>query len=678
MANDKAFKIKNGLSAKRYLQSSTAVAASDVDMSLGSYFTKTLSANTTFTFSNPPASGTAGSFALEVTGADVTVAYDLANASYDSKSFSVGSQATAPRSLHLISSGTKMYTMSGGTVYQYTLSTAYDVSTASYDSKSFSTTSQDGSPIGFGMKPDGTKLYMIGFSSDTVYQYTLSTAYDISTASYDSKSFNVGSQAPVAVAVSFKTDGTKMFIAGNSNDAIYQYTLSTAWDVSTASYDSVSLDISAEQADVSGMQFSSDGTVIFIVSSADIDKYTLSTAWDISTATASSLFSTSSQDTTLRGVAFNADGTKTYVAGDDNNTIYQYSTGSTVTTGSFDLSTGNYFTDTPSADVEYTFSNPADVQSFQLEVTGGAEGYDLANASYDSVELSVSAQEGSPNSIFFKPDGTKLFLMGDAGDDVNEYALSTAWDITSATFTTNFSVSSQETGPHGLWFKPDGTKMYVIGTAGDDVNEYSLSTAWDVSSASYSQNFSVSNEDTVPRAVTFKPDGTKMFMVGTLTDKIHEYTLSTAWDISTATYVDGTTLTNSTNPYATVFNDDGTKLFTMNNGGDSVLEYSLTTAYDASTLSYVRSFSLSSQDTNPKGLFFKPDGYKMFVSGLQNDKVYQYRVATPVTITWSSAIQWAGGTAPTSPALDEKDLYTFMTDDTGTSYIGFQSGDAFQ
>ena len=346
-------------------------------------------------------------------------------------------------------------------------------------------------------------------------------------------------------------------------------------------------------------------------------------------------------------------------------------------TANLDLSTGNYFSHTPTSDLQYTFSNPADVQSFQLEVTGGAAGYDLSSAAYDSVELSVSAQEGSPNSIFFKPDGTKLFLMGDSGDDVNEYALSTAWDITSATFTTNFSVQSQETGPHGLWFKPDGTKMYVIGTSGDDVNEYDLSTAWDVSSASYSQNFSVNSQDTVPRAVTFKPDGTKMFMVGTLTDKIHEYTLSTAWDISTATYVDGTALTNGTNPHATVFNDDGTKLFTVNNGDNSVLEYSLTTAYDASTLSYVRSFSLSSQDTGPKGLFFKQDGYKMFVSGLQNDKVYQYSVATAPTITWSSAIQWAGGTAPDSPALGEKDVYTFMTDDTGTSYIGFQSGDAF-
>lgn len=61
-----------------------------------------------------------------------------------------------------------------------------------------------------------------------------------------------------------------------------------------------------------------------------------------------------------------------YMLGQVSPAIYQYSTGSTVTTGSFDLSTGNYFTDTPSADVEYTFSNAGDVQTVQLEVTGAS------------------------------------------------------------------------------------------------------------------------------------------------------------------------------------------------------------------------------------------------------------------------------------------------------------------
>jgi sugar lactone lactonase YvrE len=67
--------------------------------------------------------------------------------------------------------------------------------------------------------------------------------------------------------------------------------------------------------------------------------------------------------------------------------------------------------------------------------------------------------------------------------------------------------------------------MYVIGTAGDDVNEYDLSTAWDVSSASFLQLFSVAAQETVPQSVFFKPDGTKMYVIGTASDVIWAYDL---------------------------------------------------------------------------------------------------------------------------------------------------------
>jgi hypothetical protein len=74
-----------------------------------------------------------------------------------------------------------------------------------------------------------------------------------------------------------------------------------------------------------------------------------------------------------------------------------------------------------------------------------------------------------------------MYVIGSTGDDVNEYDLSSAWDISSATFLQSFSVAAQETNPEGVFFKPDGTKMYVVGSTGDDVNEYDLSSAWDVS-----------------------------------------------------------------------------------------------------------------------------------------------------------------------------------------------------
>jgi len=46
------------------------------------------------------------------------------------------------------------------------------------------------------------------------------------------------------------------------------------------------------------------------------------------------------------------------------------------------------------------------------------------------------------------------------------------------------------------------------------------------------------------------------------------------------------------------------------------------------------------------------------------------------TITWPSSIDWPEGTAPDSPASGETDVFTFYTQDGGTTYYGFQAGDA--
>ena len=56
-----------------------------------------------------------------------------------------------------------------------------------------------------------------------------------------------------------------------------------------------------------------------------------------------------------------------------------------------------------------------------------------------------------------------MFLTGNNGDDVNEYALSTGFDVSTASFVDSFDISSQEKGPRDLAFSADGTKMFVVG-----------------------------------------------------------------------------------------------------------------------------------------------------------------------------------------------------------------------
>ena len=59
---------------KAVQETKSAVAASDIDLSVANYFTNTISTTTTFTVSNVPASGTTASFILELTnGGSATV-----------------------------------------------------------------------------------------------------------------------------------------------------------------------------------------------------------------------------------------------------------------------------------------------------------------------------------------------------------------------------------------------------------------------------------------------------------------------------------------------------------------------------------------------------------------------------------------------------------------------------
>ena len=252
----------------------------------------------------------------------------------------------------------------------------------------------------------------------------------------------------------------------------------------------------------------------------------------------------------------------------------------------------------------------------------------VIGASYDSVFFSVAGEETTPADLFFSPDGLKMYVVGVAGDDVNEYNLSTAWVVSSAVYSTVFSVASQDTTPVGLFFRADGTKMYIVGQTNDTVFQYTLSTPWSVATASYdSISFSVTTEESTPSGMWFKPNGLSMYVVGSANDTVYQYTLSTAWNVSTATFLQSFSVSGQeTVPNTVIFTGDGSRMFVMGTSGDDVNVYNLTTPWDISTSAFVNVFSIAAQDTGPQGLYIKPDGTKMYVVGSTNDTVYQYTV----------------------------------------------------
>jgi hypothetical protein len=247
-------------------------------------------------------------------------------------------------------------------------------------------------------------------------------------------------------------------------------------------------------------------------------------------------------------------------------------------------------------------------QSFAAITPNGE--WDISKVTYIQ-NFSVFAQESNPLGLFFKPDGLKMYVTGSNTDAVYEYNLSTAWNVSTAVYSQSFSISAQIASAQGLFFKPDGTKMYVVDSVGNDVNEYTLSSGWDISTASYLQSFSVATQETDPFSLFFKPDGLKMYVAGS-NNRVYEYDLSSAWNISTASFLQsGSVGSAGTDTVGLSFKPDGLRLF-VSALGDGISQFNLTSAWNISTATFVRINTLDNTNVN-SDLYINPDGLKMYV-----------------------------------------------------------------
>ena len=230
-------------------------------------------------------------------------------------------------------------------------------------------------------------------------------------------------------------------------------------------------------------------------------------------------------------------------------------------------------------------------------------------------------------------------------------------------------ISSEEKKAFGVTFNNDGTKMFMVGeTSGndgvaDDVHEYVLSTPYDISTATFRVGFSTLSENKTLRQIQFNKDGSKMFVSARHTNQnpnmnfIYQYSLSTNFDLSTATYSGISFQANTANVgitkslYGFAFNNDGTMMFLSDGSTDGsstekVYQLSLETAFDLSgSITVIRSVDLEAlQDTvepvngetEPSGIAFNQDGTRMFLIGQKGNDVNQYTLSVGFNISTAS------------------------------------------
>jgi len=300
-------------------------------------------------------------------------------------------------------------------------------------------------------------------------------------------------------------DGVYAYVTGNAIDSIEQYTMSIPWKISSATL-TRTFYVWATVVNPWTLAFSTDGTKMYLSNSGSgLYQYNLWTAWDISTAVYLGTYSTVAQTSALRWIAIKPDGTKFYVV-------------------------DNAVTDT----------------AYQYSMTGG----DITTWSYDSKSKVVSTEDTACQGIAFNDIGTKMFILGDTGNDVNEYSLSTAWDISTATTTwITFYVWGEQLNPYDLCFSWDGTKLYICWDTWDKINQYNLYSPYSFSNPIYSNGFTI--------IADIKADS-----AGETTGRIFDKTNSTGWGwfpiyMSTtnrvATFVDAATSIAQSNNNSIVY-----------------------------------------------------------------------------------------------------------------------------
>jgi hypothetical protein len=411
----------------------------------------------------------------------------------------------------------------------------------------------------------------------------------------------------------------------------------------------------------------------------------------------------------------------------------------TVTNDDLDLSTGNYFKDTPTGTSTYTFSNAGDVQSFQLEVTGGTaevaqnfsttlytgngstqtitNGIDLAtdgglvwtknrdsafnNFLYDTErgvnkylisDSTIDQQSVSDTLTSFNSNG--FTLGGSDYGNITSGNAAVSWTFKKAagffdvvTWTGDGNPTQQiahnlgvepaviiaKRTDSGNWFWPIYHRKLNGGVNPEDYY-LSFSTnpeaadnaeSWG-STAPTSTHFTVGNGGTVNAS-----GGTYvayLFAHDTADDSLIKC------DSYTGTGAAGNTITLGWEPQWLLIKRTDTSI------ADSWIIHDNVRGMGAGNDPYLLASSSASENSigiiqaNSTGFELTSTYGGWNASG--GDYIYiAIRTPSDPAITWPSSVEFAGGVSPSAPAVGETDLFTFSTDDSGTTYVGVKTAD---
>ena len=487
---------------------------------------------------------------------------------------------------------------------------------------------------GMDFNSDGTRMF-IGYE-DYISEYGLFPAFDISTA-VDGFTGLVRNSTTLDLFTghfAFSPDGTYLFVGAGTDDSndirIDRYTMSSPFDISSLTA-SGSTDVHSYFKAPTGIAFSTDGMTMFYTDAVNIYQYSLSNAFDLAGASMDDVYFESAEKEPA-AVAFNSDGTEVFVLGCGDEKVYKHSLSTP-----FDLRTANF---------DVNAVNPHDPNALDeyvvLDRRDRIHGY------------------GSTCGLAFDNDGTKMFILD--GDNtairqtavVAEYALA-SYPVTLYTPPPHPSdcaqnarpavdppdnppvkllsaVLNEETGVLKVIFdtaidgsRVDPTKFHVR-EMGSTTGGITLSAADTLSIVNPSTISFTLGEDRRQAMIALDLDTPRLTIDDSAVySSVGNDEFVGYMDISTAVHM-GTvfTISEDSKPTDITFSSDGTKMYISGDQKNRVYQYALDSPFDVSSASFEWALKTSPVDKVPNGVAFSPDGTCMFLAGNLYHSVYNY------------------------------------------------------
>ncbi len=406
--------------------------------------------------------------------------------------------------------------------------------------------------------------------------------------------------------------------------------------------------------DIGGFFIKPDGTMLFLELINTIQAYDLSVPWDIFSAGPIIASFPITDDSNALGLSFSSDGTIMIVVGENTKILYSYvlptpwditSIVAAPTTMSLAVMLSTVYNCAFSRDGDYVFVNDiVDIHSFPLPIA-----YDItSNVTSTSSTLGLAVFGG----FTFKPEGNRMYVVDLFNETIHEFELSIINDITTATPTGNILSIFLIIGGNTLISRPNGNEFFATSIGSGEIKKLSMTNSWDIPNASYFTNkFDVGTANL--RDITWKPDGTKMYILDRVDELIYQYNAPNPFNLNGVTV-------DSTFPLAGIEPDangmqwrlDGTRCYIIGRFANRLFQFNCGTPWDVSTMTDSLIFVDPSEANSTLGMFMRQDGLMLWLSDT-NQNIDEYTMSTPWDIT---TLTYTGNTISTSPRNDPQSL----------------------